>query len=314
MKFSTTEEKRVIEPRAVDGFEYTEIKISGPCLVCEQEIQYARRGHWPSDEDHARKQFEPKRRRALRARLRGERFNETPQVATIEAMVCPECRTDCAEARETAYRKDAAARAAENERVEKRRRESERHYGWRTVSADEIDPKRHAAEFRVVFSNFELYEVLFRWRAVPGKARGDSFLMRVGMWVDGRLTAHYYEWNLQPLDGDDRVDRMFYASENDWPTSDLFGRGFCRWIERALQPRLLAIAHDQRWRPGQYAELNAEIPHFRPGTVLIEWHDGSRYVHVLPSQNLPLVAEWAQKNLDIRIEERAFRPVHFDAS
>jgi hypothetical protein len=310
MEFSTSEEKRVFPSLAAT--EYIVSTISGPCLACEREIQYAQR--WPADEEHARKQFDRKRRQILLSQLRGERRGDAPNARTIEGMVCSECRAEYSKAREAAYRKDAAAKEAERQRVERRRLERQRHYEWRTVSVAEIDPSPQSAEFRVVFPNFELCEVLFRWRAVPGKARGDSYLMRVGMWVDGKLTAHYYEWNLQPLDDADRDEPMFYASENDWPTSDLFARGFCRWIERALQPRLLLIAHDQHWRPGQYAELNAEIPHFRPGTILIEWHDGSRYVHVLPSQNLPLVAEWAQKNLDIRIEERAFRAVHLDVS
>ena len=47
----------------------------------------------------------------------------------------------------------------------------------------------------------------------------------------------------------------------------------------------------------------------RPGLVRIEWLDGSRYVHLLPSLNLVEVAEWAHKHLELRIEERAFRPV-----
>jgi hypothetical protein len=43
--------------------------------------------------------------------------------------------------------------------------------------------------------------------------------------------------------------------------------------------------------------------------LCVDWLDGTRYVHVLPSLNLPEVAEWAEQHLALRIEERAFRPV-----
>jgi hypothetical protein len=40
----------------------------------------------------------------------------------------------------------------------------------------------------------------------------------------------------------------------------------------------------------------------------MEWLDGTRYVHLLPSMDLPDVAEWAKRCLELRIEERTFRP------
>lgn len=96
--------------------------------------------------------------------------------------------------------------------------------------------------------------------------------MKVGMWVDGKLTAHYYGWNLQDIEVDDDIAGYFYSSEDDWPTEDLFARGFGRWIERTFQSRLPQLKSDQTWLPG-YRELDTEVG--RPGTLLIEWLDGT---------------------------------------
>jgi hypothetical protein len=62
------------------------------------------------------------------------------------------------------------------------------------------------------------------------------------------------------------------------------------------------------WKPGGYEELNTMgVPH--PGTLLVEWIDGSKYVHLIPSKDLAAVAEWSLKKLELRIEERSFRAV-----
>jgi hypothetical protein len=136
--------------------------------------------------------------------------------------------------------------------------------------------------------------------------------MKVGMWVDGKLTAHYYGWNLQDIEVDADIARYFFSSEDDWPTEDLFSRGFCQWIERTFQSRLLRLEPDQIWKPGGFKELDTRVA--RPSTLRIDWLDGTRYVHLLPSLDLPEVAEWAAQNLGLCIEERAFRPVRRPAA
>jgi hypothetical protein len=315
MEFTTTEEKRITPAQTYTSpaREFAIVKIYGPCLVCEREMEYA--GRWPYSEDHARNQFKPARRNRMLKKLRegGWDGGDAPQVETIEKMVCPDCIAECRTSREAAERE----RKEEQRRVDARKRDKERrveenrlarvhHYEWRTATAEEVDPTPQATEFRAVFPKSKAHHIVFRWRAVPGKCRGDSYLTKVGMWVDGKLTAHYYGWNLQDIEVDDDIAGYFYASEDDWPTEDLFARGFCRWIERAFQPGLLRLTPDHVWVPG-YKELETEVA--RPGTLLVEWMDGTRYVHILHSMNLPEVAEWAEQHLDLRIEERAFRPV-----
>jgi hypothetical protein len=289
---------------------YTERRYFGPCLICERETQYS--ASHVSDEWLA-KQF--KRRRMLLSILRGTAPSYTsPSVAYIETIVCAGCREESRKLRAAAVQQRAAEeRQKEQEEKEWKRKVEEswrarvRHYEWRDVTAAEIDPAPHAAEFRAVLQDSEVYQILFRWRATPGKCRGDSYLMKVGMWVDGKLTAHYHGWDLQDIDVLEDEDHRLYGSEEKWPTMDLFGSGFCRWIERAFQPRLLRVEPDLVWEPGSYGELDTQIR--RPGTLCVDWLDGTRYVHVLPSLNLPEVAEWAEQHLALRIEERAFRPV-----
>jgi hypothetical protein len=318
MEFSTTTEKRVVPAKdygavTIPAKEYTVTKIQGPCLVCQtREVEYV----WPSDEEQARKQFKPNRRERILQKLREGGWDDgrLPKVETFEGMMCPQCTAEFRKLREAAQQqRKMVARQEEAKEQDRARRVDENriarvhHYEWRTVTAKEVDRTPHAAEFRAVFQNSATCQILFRWRAVPGKCRGDSYLMKVGMWVDGRLTAHYHGWNLQDIEVDADIAKYFYTSEDDWPTEDLFSRGFCRWIERAFQPRLLRLKPDLIWKPGSRKELNTQV--YRPGTLLIEWGDGSRYVHVLPSLNLPVVAEWAEQKLGLRIEERAFRPV-----
>jgi len=242
----------------------------------------------------------------------------TPQPETIEGMVCPECKAECRKLREVVEQQRVEAHRQEQMEEEKRRdmvaaahKARVLRYEWRTAAAKEVDPKPHSAEFRAIFAADLVFEILFRWRAAPGKCRGKSYLMKVGIWVNGKLNAHYYGWNLQDFDDDVFHENGdgFWFSEDKWPTSDLFGRGFCRWVERAFQHRLVRVEPDRICGPGRLLDLDETVIHNRPCTHRIAWFDGSRYVHLLPALNLPEVAEWAEKHLELRIEERAFRPV-----
>jgi hypothetical protein len=242
---------------------YTARRYFGPCLICEKETEYSPASHL-SDEWLA-KQF--KRRRMLLSILHGTAPSYTsPSVAYIHTIVCAGCREECGKVRAAAY----ADRAAEERQREKEAKEWKRkveeswhartyHYEWRDVTAKEVDPTPHAAEFRVVLPTSEVHQIVFRWRATAGKCRGNSYLMKVGMWVDGKLAAHYHGWDLQDIDVLQDNDHHLYGSEEKWPTADLFGGGFCRWIERAFQPNLLKVEPDLIWEPGGYTELDTQI-------------------------------------------------------
>jgi hypothetical protein len=52
------------------------------------------------------------------------------------------------------------------------------------------------------------------------------------MWVDGKLTAHYYGWNLQDIEVDEDIANCFYSSEDNWPTEDLFARASADGLNR----------------------------------------------------------------------------------
>jgi hypothetical protein len=290
---------------------YTLRRYFGPCLICEKETEYSPESHL-SDEWLA-KQF--KRRRMLLSILRGSAPSYTsPSVAYIHTIVCSGCREEYGKLRATASEDRAAKWRQEQKEAKEWKRKVEEswrahthHYEWRDVTAEQIDPTPHAAEFRALFASFEVHQILFRWRATAGKCRGDSYLMKVGMWVDAKLTAHYHGWDLHDIDVLQDDDHHLNGFEEKWPTADLFGGGFCRWIERAFQSRLLGVEPDLVWSPGCYTELDTQIR--RPATLRVDWPDGTRYVHVLPSLNLHEVAEWAEQYLELRIEERAFRPV-----
>ena len=204
MEFRNTVEKRVIPARTTPEYEYTVVKLKGPCLICEHEIEYAK--NWPTDEEHARNQFKPQRRNRLLKKLRtDERDDNVPKVETIEGMVCAEClavcRTSRAEEnrqRQEAYERDEAARASVSSTSPENQRARQSHYEWRKATAKEVARlEPFSAEFRVSLGSKKAYRVLFRWRATVGKCRGDAYLMRVAMWVDGKLTTIYYGWNLR---------------------------------------------------------------------------------------------------------------------
>ena len=111
------------------------------------------------------------------------------------------CRSSRAEAnrqRQEAYERAEAAEAKRQQYVAENQRARQRHYEWRKATAKEVARlEPFSAEFRATLESKKVYRVLFRWRATPGKSRGDAYLMRVAMWVDGKLTAHDYGWNLE---------------------------------------------------------------------------------------------------------------------
>jgi hypothetical protein len=312
VEFRNKAEKRVIPARTTPEYEYTVVKLSGPCLICEREMEYAK--NWPTDEEHARKQFDPKRRNRLIAKLRAdERDDNVPKVETIEGMVCPGClpesrrlRAEANRKHQEAYERAQATRTEHDRRVAENQRARQRHYEWRKATAKEVARlEPFSAEFRASFGGSKkVYRILFRWSAAAGQCRGDAYLMRVGMWVDGKLTAHYHGWNLEDFETPDD-EPVYHFSEENWPTQDVFAPGFCRWIEREFQPLLLKLKPDTVWKPGGYSDLDTQVR--RPSTLLVRWLDGSGYVHLLPALDVPDVIDWAYRNLRLSVEKRVYQ-------
>jgi hypothetical protein len=166
--------------------------------------------------------------------------------------------------------------------------------------------------------NHRLYEISFRWHATAGKCRGESSPRNiVGMWVDKKLVAHYEAWNLTPYvdskrmdDEDDGTVPESYRNYNSEYTrqEDVFGRGFCQWIQREFQKELASSDPNAVWYALNPDPLDCYSisPPFVTHTV---WIDGSVYAYLHPDYDLQRVAEWAGECLGLRIERRDFRPV-----
>lgn len=125
------------------------------------------------------------------------------------------------------------------------------------------------------------------------------------MWVDGRLASRYYGWNLSPFDDQPDYQNVWEGEAERF--QDVFGEGFCRWIERAFQSELIACG------PDFVLDILSARRHWpdtssltKPALIHIKWFDGSVCADVLCSQDLPSVVEFAHRRLRLRIEQQAF--------
>ena len=98
---------------------------------------------------------------------------------------------------------------------------------------------------------------------------------------------------------------VYHFSEENWPTQSVFAPGFCRWIEGEFQSLLLKLTPDSFWKPGGYSDLDTQVR--RPSTLLLQWLDGSRHLHLLPALDLPDVIDWAYRNLRLSVEKRVYQ-------
>jgi uncharacterized protein YbaR (Trm112 family) len=296
----------------------------GPCLVCGNETKYAGRN---LDEQWLGKQF--KRREKLLTKLRGLGYqNESPSVQYIEMIVCPTCREECKVARDTENRRQIAeeeAREAEKAaRREQKKREAEQrkyHLTWREAAAGEFDPSKHSAEFRVSLHNLRPYVVSFRWRATGGKCRGDSPRNVVGMWVNGKLVAHYEAWDLEPFwieEASQDYQDWYSGADDDNDEaeyrSDVFAPGFREWIEREFQDRLLQLKPSATWRTGGSWPLNTYSLNGlqKPCVIHTQWIDDSIYAALFcdkDDMDLPRLSEFVARYLGLRIEQPSFKPL-----
>lgn len=301
----------------------------GPCLACARDMEY----HiWfqvrkkADVEDWLLKQFETKRRKAHLSLLEGRRQSGI-LIDRLEGIVCQSCRTTLAESRTKRETEKEQARKLKGEadkqaaarKLEQDLRDRERwnyHTAWRDAHPGEFDNLPDGfARFTVTTANRN-YRVFFRWRPVGGKCRGDSPRNVVGLWVDRKFITHYYGWNIVPLEG----ERPYFKQdvqwidgyEQDWPPNedaakqDLFGVGFCRWIERTFQPQLLRLKPAVKWTAkGTWPiDVNSLSVFVTPCVVHTHWIDGSAYARVLEDNEMPNVIEFADRALGLKITAR----------
>jgi hypothetical protein len=244
----------------------------------------------------------------------------SPNVSFIESIVCKPCREEYEKLRDADSRRWQVAHEAEKERNKRERERMYYHNTWRDAKPGEFDRLKHSADFRAVLFNQRIYEITFQWRATDGECRGDSPRNVVGMWVEGKLAAHYAARNLKPYESDREEthdydgyvrDREEYDPRYDYEARarrwDVFGQGFCKWIEREFQGELLRIEPDFVWRARDAEGDTDDLPGL--SVIYTVWIDGSVYAKLKPDLDLKEVATWALKHLGMRIEERALRPV-----
>jgi len=317
------EEVNRVEGIVVPAHEYARRIYSGPCLACGREMEYdIGTFRFGGEEEWLEKQF-ARRDKLLKSlqKYYPESKTRSPGLGAIESIVCKACREEYEQLREADARRWQAAHEAEKERNKRERERFHYHNTWRDAKPGEFDRSKQSADFRAVLFNQRFYEITFRWRATDGDCRGDSPRNIVGMWVEGKLTAHYAAWNLKPYESDheethdydgyvpdsyDQDPRYDYgALTRRW---DVFGQGFCKWIEREFQSELLQIEPAFIWRARNADSLDTcELPSL--SVIHTVWIDGSVYAQIKYDWDLKEVAAWALRHLGMRIEEREFRPV-----
>lgn len=311
-KFNVVPERQIVVPKQTT-VEYT---FSGPCLRCGTDIQYKGFARWSKKnvEDWLLEQFSEKRRKAHISYIEGRRG--TCLTMRVEDIICEQCRA-CHEhaqrdRREKAERDKAERKRKEEREEQERLKERERyvyHVTWhKRTRADAARLPDGSARYVVTWPG-GITQLLFRWRPTAGDWRGDSPLNIVGVWQDGVLIAHYYGWNLVPLAG----ERPYFGSDVEysrdnyqiWPPredvrqEDVFGVGFCRFLQRACQQELLRAKPDMTWSAaavGDAVDGTEKLSHLtRPSIVHTRWVDGSVFAAVVPSSNLETVKSFAKK-------------------
>jgi hypothetical protein len=149
--------------------------------------------------------------------------------------------------------------------------------------------------------------------------RGHSPAHLVALWADGRLSAHYYGWNLSDLG-----ERRFEEPEYDFEApTDLFGPGLAVWVERTFQPELLKIEPTAVWTAKGQA-IGRRMDSFWPGTDCIHscwqggpkqypdpcvirsiWIDGSAHAKLCNFFTVEQILQFAWESLGVDIRDFA---------
>jgi hypothetical protein len=309
-------EERLVEGKIYQGAWVPSVQsvreTFGPCLVCRQEMQYTARN---LDDEWLGKQF--KRRERLLTKLHGLGYqNESPSVKYIEMIVCASCREECKRARDAENRRRIAEKEARAAKTAALTEQRQYHLTWRDAKLGEFDPSKRSAEFRVSLSSSRTYVVVFRWRAT----RGDSPRNVVGMWVDGKLVAHYEAWDLEPfwIEESSQDYQDWYPDYDETQAgycSDVFALGFRKWIEREFQDRLVQVKPSAKWRSGGSWPLNTYSLNDleKPCVIHTQWIDDRIYATFFcgdkDDMDLPRLSNFVVKYLGLRIEKPSFGPL-----
>jgi hypothetical protein len=237
--------------------------------------------------------------------------DNTPIPEAIEVIVCPACREKYRELREANYRRSQLEQKNREERSKQEDERREYHTSWRNFTPEEVDRTTRSMQFRAILPNFRLYEIAFGWRATSGEGRGDSPPNVVGMWVDGKLVAHYFGWNLRPSywegadRGEDPIEKSldFFDLSNNDDICDIFAPGLAMWMEREFQDRLCNLNPAAVWRASSPRTFR-----FEDGPMLVHtvWIDGQTCAALLIDRlniTTKRMTDWALTNLELRIEE-----------
>jgi hypothetical protein len=316
----------VLPERTYPAYTVTRQTFYGQCLACGHETEYGD-GWWTgtNEEDKRRwylEQLEPSRRKVHMRVLEGTRGQGRLSISTLEGLICEPCRRSYKEVRDPnekarrakKWAKEDAEQRSYEDGEEQGRRDQERwtyHTTWRDASRGEFDKlPAGLATFTATVRKGRSHKILFRWRPVGGKCRGDSPRNVVRMWVDGASVSHYHGWNFAPLA---ETSPFFGGGEKDeaiWERRDVFGVGFCAWFDRDFQEELLRVKPAAIWRASGGAwPLNRDLSDLKtPCVVHTECPDGKVYARVLADDELPKVREFAKERLGVRIGQPG-RPV-----
>lgn len=283
------------------------LRLSGACLMCDRETPYGDGDHYGyygrGGNAWLDKQFaEPLRSRHVEVFTEGVGFERVTN-NLFDQFVCSACKT---QARKMWPVKQAERQALwEQNRIEQEKQRAEYQFQstWRKPERDEFEIASNRREFKARSLDRRPATIVFRWRTCTSKeCRGSVPAQRVGMWVNGRLRAHYYGWELK----DERVD--------------LFGAGLAYWIEDTFQRDLArlepaAIWHAKGGRPSarrtedNWDGLSAlHICNYgqgqqdpEPCVIHTVWHNGSVYAQLRNFYRLSEVVEFAWESLHVDI-------------
>ncbi len=280
----------------------SERRKSGPCLVCDRETAYGPYGYYCLYDRYGNewldRQFAGKTRAEhIEAIEEGAAsgFNRT-RTALFDQFVCGGCKARLKIQWPDRYER----RKAEAAKEQKRREQEQFRHTWRMPNPGEFPISSGRCEFLVRSFDRKPALLVFRWRTcMTKKCRGDVPAQSVGMWVRGRLCAHYHAWQ---FDGE----------------ADLFGPGIVFWIEKTFQSALAKMEPAAIWHARPRPDCRQEwdgIGTFhnchweegiQPCIIHTLWPNGAVYAQL---RNFTTVAEivefgWESLNVEIR-EQRA---------
>lgn len=283
------------------------LKRAGPCLICDQEFNYGH-DHYGLYERGGKnwldKQFAPQNREAhVEAIREGLRFDRTRKCVFLQ-FVCPICSV---EVQLRWPEKDKLRRLKwEQEQIQREKAAAEYKFDntWRKPDPGEFEIVSGRREFQVRSLDRRPIKLVFRWRTcVSQECCGRITAQSVGLWASGRLTAHYYGWQLPGCRG------------------DIFGPGLAFWLEKTFQRDLTKISPTATWRAkGRPVGMRTDdgwdgldslhICNYGQGKewpppclIHTVWPNGSIYAQLRNFHLLQEVVEFAWESLHVDIRE-----------